>query len=144
MPLPAALLMFIAYRNAENRILSAVTDAGHEITLAQARILTRIGDDGTRIGDLAEQAQITRQTATALVDKLEEAGLVHRGQDPRDGRVRLVHLSERARRKIVPVARHQEQLIEEEWTTHLGPERMGQLRSALESLREITDLSGAD
>ncbi len=81
--LPVSLLMFIAARAAENRILEAVQRAGyHDITVAQARIAARIGPDGTRLGELAEQAQVAKQTATALVDRLERAGYVKRSVDP--------------------------------------------------------------
>lgn len=136
--LPTALLMFIAGRSAENRILEAVRAAGHEITLAQARLLARIGPDGTRLGGLAEQAQVTKQTATALVDRLETAGYVTRTPDPADGRARLVRLGPRAL-DLLPAARAEEERIEAEWASHLGTVRMAQLREALEMLREITD-----
>ena len=77
--LPVSLLMFIAARAAENRILEAVQRAGYDdITVAQARIAARIGPNGTRLGELAEQAQVAKQTTTALVDRLERAGYVQR------------------------------------------------------------------
>jgi len=136
--LPTALLMFIAGRSAENRIMAALRAAGHELSLPQARLVARIAPDGNRLGDLAEQAQVTKQTATALVDRLEAAGYVERVPDPSDGRARLVRLAPRAI-ALLPVARAEEQRIEDEWTEHLGPRRMAQLREALEMLREITD-----
>jgi len=37
------------------------------------------------------------------------------------------------------IARQEEARIDSEWTAHLGRRRMGQLREALELLREITD-----
>ncbi|MDI3329564.1 MAG: MarR family transcriptional regulator [Micrococcus sp.] len=136
--LPTALLMFIAGRSAENRIMEAVRRAGHDLTLAQARLLARIGPDGTRLGDLADQAQVTKQTATALVDRLEAAHYVTRTPDPADGRARRVRLGPRAL-ELLPVARAEEERIEAEWAAHLGEERMAQLREALGMLREITD-----
>ncbi|WP_246858557.1 MarR family winged helix-turn-helix transcriptional regulator [Citricoccus sp. SGAir0253] len=136
--LPTALLMFIAGRSAENRIMAALRAAGHELSLPQARLVARIAPDGNRLGDLAEQAQVTKQTATALVDRLEAAGYVERVPDPSDGRARLVRLAPRAV-ALLPVARAEEQRIEEEWRAHLGERRMAQLREALEMLREITD-----
>ncbi|QCU79327.1 MarR family transcriptional regulator [Citricoccus sp. SGAir0253] len=136
--MPTALLMFIAGRSAENRIMAALRAAGHELSLPQARLVARIAPDGNRLGDLAEQAQVTKQTATALVDRLEAAGYVERVPDPSDGRARLVRLAPRAV-ALLPVARAEEQRIEEEWRAHLGERRMAQLREALEMLREITD-----
>ncbi|MHA2788236.1 MarR family winged helix-turn-helix transcriptional regulator [Corynebacterium sp. S7] len=141
MAISTALLMFISHRSAEARILEVVMEAGHDITPAQARLLARIDDQGTRIGDLADYAQITRQTATALVDRLEQAGYVHRAPDPEDGRGKLVTLSDFTRENILPLAREKERAIEEEWAEHLGAERMQQLRVTLEDLRKITDSS---
>jgi DNA-binding MarR family transcriptional regulator len=131
--------MFIAARDMENRIIAAMRRAGvTDITLAQSRIAARIGPEGTRLSDLAEQAQVSKQTATALVDRLEEAGYVERRRDPRDGRVRLVRLSAKGE-SLLPVARAEEQRIEREWERHLGSRRMRELREALTMLREITD-----
>src|SRR5215218_5470506 len=119
--LPSSLLMFIAARAAGEQIFRAVHDAGFgDVTIAQSRLLMGIDEDGTRLSVLAERAQIAKQTATALVDKLERAGYVERLPDPSDGRARLVRLTERARAAI-PVARAEEERIEQEWEAHLGP-----------------------
>ena len=137
--LNVALLMFIAQRAAENRILEAVHRAGFsDITLAQARLGARIGQNGTRLNELAEQAQIAKQTATFLVDQLEKAGYAERTPDPTDGRARLVRMTERAN-DLLEVARAEEARIEADWTAHIGVRRMKQLREALTMLREITD-----
>jgi DNA-binding MarR family transcriptional regulator len=137
--LNVAVLMFIAHRSAENRIIEAVRRAGvHDVTVAQARVAARIGPDGTRISDLAEQAQVAKQTATALVDRLEKAGYVERTVDPTDGRARLVRLAPRGL-ALLPIARAEEARIEQEWTEYLGERRMRQLRQALTMLRELTD-----
>ncbi|NUS40811.1 MAG: MarR family transcriptional regulator [Terrabacter sp.] len=133
------LLMFIAARDVETRVVAAMRRAGiDDITLAQARVAARIGPNGTRLGDLAEQAQVTKQTATALVDRLEAAGWVERVPDPRDGRARLVRLTAKAD-ALMPVARAEEAQIERDWEAHLGPRRMRELRESLMMLREITD-----
>jgi DNA-binding MarR family transcriptional regulator len=133
-----AALMFIAFRSSENRILEAIREAGFDITLAQARIFARVGPDGTRLTDLAEQAQVTKQTATHFVDELERAGYVERTPDPTDGRARLVRFSRRGQ-KIIAVARAEEEAITAEWTRHIGQRRMKELRETLTLLREITD-----
>ncbi len=137
--LPVSLLMFIASRAAADRIFRVVHDAGFgDVTIAQSRLLMGVDPDGTRLSVLAERAQIAKQTATALVDKLERAGYVERAADPSDGRARLVRLTPRAQAAL-PIARAEEARIEAEWEEHLGSERMMQLRDALTSLREITD-----
>lgn len=140
MPQPnAALLMFISARHAEQRVGEAVARAGYDdLTPAMARVAARLSDDGSRITDLAEQARITKQSASALVDQLERAGYVERVPDPRDARAKLVVIAPRGR-ELQAVARREERAIEREWTRHLGAERMAALREALTDLREITD-----
>ena len=133
-----ALLMFIAGRHVETRVMDATREAGFELTLAQARLAARIGEHGSRLTDLAEQAQITKQSAGFLVDQLERAGYVERVPDRADARARLVRFTEQGRR-VVGVARKEERRVLREWQRHLGPERFAALQDALGALREITD-----
>jgi DNA-binding MarR family transcriptional regulator len=133
------LLLYIPYRAMEKRVFDAVAAAGFDdFTPAQARVFQRIRPDGSRLTELAEQAQITKQSAGFLVDQLERAGYVERVPDPTDARARLVRIAERGA-KAIPVAAAVVAEVEEEWTAHLGKQRMNQLRQALRKLREITD-----
>jgi DNA-binding MarR family transcriptional regulator len=133
------LLCYIPYRAMETRVMQAVRAAGFEdITIAQARLFARIGPEGTRITDLAEQAQVTKQTAGFLVDQLERGGYVRREPDPSDARARLVRIAPRGQ-AAVEVARKAEAEVEAEWTRHLGKPGTAQLRRALTRLREFTD-----
>src|SRR4051794_14553747 len=96
----------------EAGVLDALAEAGFDdLTASQGRIAARVGPDGTRIGELAEQALVTKQTATATVDRLEQAGYVRRVADPLDARARLVVIAERGQR-AVEVARVAEEQIE--------------------------------
>lgn len=137
--LNAGLLLFLPYRAMENRIFAALAQAGFDdFTLAQARVMQRIGPDGTRLTELAEAAQVTKQTASHLVDQLERTGYVRRTPDPTDARARLVRLAERGT-AAQPVAAAVVAEVEAEWRAHLGERRWRQLREALTDLREITD-----
>ena len=132
------LLLFYPYRAMESRVLAELGAAGFEITLAQARLLQRVAEAGSRLTDLAAQAQVTKQTAGELVDQLQRRGYVERVPDPSDGRARLVRLGPRGRAAVAlaaPVVAE----VEAEWAAHLGPEAMAALRSALVRLREVTD-----
>nr|WP_307828568.1 MarR family winged helix-turn-helix transcriptional regulator [Antrihabitans sp. YC2-6] len=134
-----ALLMFIPYRAMENRVVAALDEAGFGgMTVAQRRLFQRIGHKGTRLTDLAEQAQVTKQAAGFLVDQLERDGFVERAPDPADGRARLVCYSERGT-KLVELATAAGTEVEQEWTEYLGERDMAQLRRLLTKLREITD-----
>ena len=137
--LNTGLLLFLPYRALENRIFARLAEAGFDdFTPAQARVMQRIGPNGTRLTELAEQAQITKQTAGFLVDQLEKAGYVVRVPDPTDKRARLVCLAEKAA-SAQRIAAAVVAEVEKEWEAHLGSRRMKQLREALTLLREITD-----
>ena len=133
------LLLFIPYRALENRVFTALAAAGFDdFTTAQARIFQRIGPNGTRLTELAQAAQVTKQTTGFLVDQLERAGYVERVEDPADGRARLVRITPRGARTI-PIGAAEIAVVEAEWAEHLGQQQMAQLRKTLSALREITD-----
>jgi DNA-binding MarR family transcriptional regulator len=133
------VLLFIPYRHMENRILQAIRDAGFDdVTLAQARVFQRIAASGSRLTDLAEQAQMTKQSAAGLVDELERMRYVRRVPDPDDRRARLIQVDKRGRLAAKAAqAAHDE--VQDEWRARLGARRFGQLRETLEDLRAITD-----
>lgn len=132
-------LVLLAHRAAEDRVHEHLARAGHgEVTRAQLRLLTGMDEGGTRLVVLAERARVAKQTALALVDRLEAAGYVTREPDPRDGRARLVVLTARGRELVGP-AREAEAETDEEWTRVLGARRAAALRRALEDLREVVD-----
>jgi len=133
------VLLFVPYRHMENRILRAVKDAGYDdLTLAQARVFQRIAPGGSRLTDLAEQSQMTKQSVAGLVDELQRMQYVKRIPDPNDGRARLIQIDKRGRQaaKAAQVAHDK---VQAEWRSHVGARRFGQLREILEDLREITD-----
>lgn len=137
--LNVGLLMQIAFRAMEQRVLRALAESGFgDISVAQARIVAQIDAAGTRLTELAERAQITKQTASFLIDQVERAGYVERVPDPSDRRARLVRLTDRGRR-VTDFANSVADRVQREWSAHLGPEAMQSLRQALNCLREITD-----
>ena len=132
------LLLFIPYRHMESAVMDALKAHGHDLPLNQARVFQRISSGGSRLAELAEAAQLPKQTVGSIVDQLERAGYVRRSPDPRDARARLVVITARGRRLVdisLPVVRE----VEAAWRAHLGPARTRQLRAALTRLREITD-----
>lgn len=136
------LLLFIPYRYLENAVFDAVRAAGYDdLTMAQSRIFQRISEKGSRATDLAEQAQVTKQTAGFLVDQLERAGYVRRVADPVDARARLVEVTQRGK-DASSVAAAALAAVEAQWEAKLGPRRMRALRAALLELVEITDPFG--
>ncbi|EON34204.1 Transcriptional regulator [Gordonia terrae C-6] len=134
-----AVLMFIAHRATERRVLARIAEEGAgDITPAQSRVLQRLAPEPMRLTDLAEQAGVTKQTAGGIVDQLEAAGYLTRVPDPTDRRARLVTLSERGVR-LCEVAAREVEVQEQEWREHLGAEQFAALEEAMRSLREVTD-----
>jgi DNA-binding MarR family transcriptional regulator len=138
-PVDLGVALFIPYRYMEDRIFRALQDAGFDDwTLVQARVFQRIAPDGSRLTDLADQAQMSKQSAGVLVDQLERLGYVHRVLDPTDGRARLIVIEERGRR-AADVAMTSSNEILSEWMAFLGTRNFTLLHQILDQLREITD-----
>jgi DNA-binding MarR family transcriptional regulator len=53
---------------------------------------------GSRLGDLAARARVTKQSMMQVVDELEARGYVRRVADPSDARAKLVRLTAEGRR----------------------------------------------
>ncbi len=133
-----AVLMFVAFRAVEQEVIANLRTAGFDATLAQARLAARVADGGSRITELAESAQVTKQTASVLVDQLVALGYVERVPDPTDARARLVRLADRGR-QAQALAREVEAQVFARWGEHLGDRGIAQLEKQLVRLREITD-----
>ena len=119
-------------------MLDELRSHGHPLTLSQARVFQRIGPDGSRPGELAEAAQLSKQTLGSILDQLEAAGYVTRIPDPTDGRARLVTITD-DRTGGGGVSLPVVERTERAWKKHLGPVRSRELREALVELRRITD-----
>ena len=132
------VLLFIPSRSMEVRILAAVNEAGHDVTMAQSKVFQRIATDGSRLTDLAAAAEVTKQSAGFIVDQLVAKGYVERVPDPSDARARLIRLTPLGH-EVVEVARPVQQQIEAEWVEHLGAQRARELYETLVELRKITD-----
>lgn len=132
------LLLYIPYRYLECAVLEALKEQGHDLPLNQARVFQRIAPEGSRLAELAEAAQLPKQTVGSIIDQLEAAGYVQRSTDPKDARARLVTITARGQELVdisLPVLRD----VEAAWHAQLGPTRILHLREALTALREITD-----
>jgi DNA-binding MarR family transcriptional regulator len=126
------------------RVTSGLAEAGFDdIRPAHTAVFQHIAANGSRLTDLADRAQITKQSMGYLVDYLEECGYVERRPDPTDRRVTLICLTDRGwdeiRTALALIA-----TVEAEWTRRLGKGRMEELRVALGELREGDMLAARD
>ncbi|MDQ4051102.1 MAG: MarR family transcriptional regulator [Actinomycetota bacterium] len=132
------LLLFIPYRAMETAVMDALAEQGYPITLAQARVFQRINPEGSRLGELAQAAQLSKQAVTHLVEQLVLAGYVERAADPSDARARLVTITDRGK-EMVRISAETVERTQAAWEDHLGASAIRQLRRTLTKLREITD-----
>lgn len=94
--------------------------------------------EGSRVGELAERAGITKQSMGEIIDTLEERGYVERVSDPTDGRAVLVRRTERGW-EVNRVARQVVEQIQREWAQVLGPEQFTSLLEGLRHLARVLD-----
>lgn len=116
------------------RIAEGLAEAGFDdLRPAHTPVFQHIKAEGSRLSELAERAQMTRQSMGYLVDYLEQHGYVERRADPTDRRASLIFLTERGwaevREALSIIA-----AIEREWAHRLGKPRMEQLRELLTEL----------
>ena len=78
--------------------------------------------------DLAEKAQITKQSMCYSIDYSEEHGYIERFSDPSDGRAQLIRLTMK-RKEMERIANTQA-----EWGRVVGERRMTELFETLPSL----------
>ena len=104
-----------------------------DVRPAHSPVFQHLERGGTRIGVLAERAQMTNQSMGYLVDALERRGYVERTPDPADRRAALVVITNRGRQQIT-TARRLIADIEREWEQRIGAQRMAALHDALQTL----------
>jgi DNA-binding MarR family transcriptional regulator len=93
--------------------------------------------EGITVSELAELAQVRKQTMTQAVDQLERTGYVERCPNPLDRRSRLVILTERGA-AVPPVTHAAAARVERHWAQLTSPEELEALRASL--LRLLTEL----
>ncbi len=132
------ILFRLLHQEVVQRVSSGIADVGFEdIRPAHTAVFQHIEADGSRLTDLAERAQITKQSMGYLVDYLEQHGYLERRPDPNDRRVTLICLTDRGWAQI-QAALATIATLEDEWTHELGAKPMQQLRKLLIQLAQTT------
>jgi len=126
------------------RVSAGLAEAGFDdIRPAHTAVFQHMKAEGSRLTDLAEHAQMTKQSMGYLVDYLEERGYLERRADPSDRRATIIYLTERGWSEIRAALAIIESL-EKEWTRALGKQRMQQLRELLTDLGQIAGETRTD
>jgi DNA-binding MarR family transcriptional regulator len=98
-----------------------------------------VGDTGPTVGDLAPKLGVTQQAASKTVAELERLGYVERLADPRDARIRHVHLTRRGH-EAVAAARRAREALESRLAERGGKKRLEECRELLTEL--LDELGG--
>jgi DNA-binding MarR family transcriptional regulator len=119
--------------------LESVHSAGHEVTLPQFRLLLALDGLGrVPSSRLAAQLGLAASAITRMADRVEQAGLVRRGADPRSRCIVTVELTNSGRELVAAVlARRHERLAAV--LDLMSPQVHA---SAVAAAREFTALSG--
>ena len=104
-----------------------------DIRPSHSAVLRHIGPDGNRVTELAEQAEITKQSMAYLVDSLEKLGYVKLEPDPDDGRAKLARLTAKGDRMLGALLETSNKL-EAQVAQAFGPDFMKNLREELQQL----------
>jgi DNA-binding MarR family transcriptional regulator len=90
-------------------------------------------ETGSRLTELAERANMTKQSVGEAASDLERLGYVERVADPSDGRAKIIRLTAQGR-EAYAVGRQLLDELEREWAERYGDERVSALRDVLEAV----------
>jgi len=134
-------LLRLPYEKLQQQTYGALAAQGYsDIRPAHSSVFRHILPAGSRLTELAERAQMTKQSMSYLVNSLAESGYVDFVPDAEDGRAKLVCLTQRGQefqRALVDLS----QQIELDMAEQLGVEQIKQLRSLLEQLSDLLEPS---
>jgi DNA-binding MarR family transcriptional regulator len=91
---------------------------------------------GLRLTEIAERANMTKQSVGEIVDDLVARGYVKRVPDPADRRAKLICLTERGEEAQAHGFRLFAK-VEERWAERYGAERIASLRETLEEIAAV-------
>jgi DNA-binding MarR family transcriptional regulator len=106
-----------------------------DIRPAHSALLRNLAEGGSTVSELAERAQMTKQSMGYLADRLAAAGYVNLAPDPTDRRAKQVRLTEKGRMASETMIRLSAE-TERRFAKLIGQTEMTRLRRALEQLAD--------
>lgn len=107
-----------------------------DIRQAHSQVFQYMKKDGSRITELAERAQMTKQSMSVLVYDMEKAGYLKRYPDPNDKRAYIFKLTESGQKSVETAGRIIHNIIDG-WQQRLGEQKMNDLLQLLTELNEV-------
>ncbi|MFW6081592.1 MAG: MarR family winged helix-turn-helix transcriptional regulator [Desulfosalsimonas sp.] len=120
-------------RCCEDRLLLEAQQMG--LPCAEIRCLLLFGDERyLTVKGIAQRLEVAKSRVTKLVNSMNEKGLIERGEDPEDGRVRLLRLTRQGSRIVERIQGFQKTMLAK-ILEKLDPEERRRVISGLELLR---------
>jgi DNA-binding MarR family transcriptional regulator len=128
------ILLRNPFQRLVERIHADLAEDGYpDIRPAHGNVFQFIGKKGARITQMAEKAQMTKQSMSYLVEYLEERNYLERRQDPEDGRAVVFYVTKKGL-KVEEVAERSIANIQDEWRDKLGSKKYDTLINLLTEL----------
>ncbi|HLL85770.1 MAG TPA: MarR family transcriptional regulator [Thermoleophilaceae bacterium] len=138
-----AQLLGAVVRTMETELYGRLDAAGFDdVRPSHSAVFRHIDPDGSRLTDLAERAQMTKQSLGELVSDLEDRGYLERRRHPSDGRVKIIRLTARGKRSRAAAFRAFRE-IEAGWGERVGKRRVADLRATLADIAALEARSSA-
>jgi DNA-binding MarR family transcriptional regulator len=129
-------LLRLAEETLRDRVYGQMAQAGFpDIRPAHSALLRNLTEGGSRVSELAERAQMTKQSMGYLADSLAAAGYVALTPDPTDRRAKRVQLTDKGRAGSETMIRLSAE-AEQAFAGMIGQADMARLRRILERLAE--------
>ncbi len=134
-------LLIRATRTLNVLVLQGLAKRGHGgIRLTHSSLLANIDLAGSRISDVAERAEMSKQAAGTLADELETMGYITRRVDQGDARGRLLIFTDKGRHLMIDILEIVED-IEKWYAANLGDQTVSALRTGLAAVVGIRRIS---
>lgn len=131
-----------ATRTFEQDVLAVVGREGFpKIRMVHLNLLRNLDLRGTRLTELAERANITKQSMQELVDRVQALGYVERRPDPHDKRAKVVAFSTEGIR-LLETLHKAVSYMERQMTEIIGRSAMRQVARSLHKYNTIKSLRG--
>lgn len=136
-------LLRVPFQAINTRIAAGLAAVGYtDLRPAHFAVFQQMRPQGRRLTELAELAQMTKQSMGFLVDYLEARGYLERKPDPLDRRAKIVCYTDKGQ-DVEKQAREIIQRIESEWAQAVGEERFQQFRQTLQDIIAHLEASAA-
>lgn len=119
------------YSTLSEQVYGRLEDAGYaDIRPMHSNVLRHLTSRGARVTTLAEQAQITKQSMSAIVEELITLGYLEKRPDPSDGRAWLVTFTPRGealQKTLIRLSTEAERVLAQ----NIGEQKYAQFRGLL-------------